>query len=596
MSEQAPAFRVGQAPSLNVPDAEREQLPVDVCIVGGGPAGLACAIRLGQLVREHNARVEASGQGEPLMPEIVLLEKGAEIGSLGLSGAVMDPRAIRELLGEHWQPEQIEGATAVSRDRVVYLKKKGTAVAFPVIPPPLNNHGKVIVSLAKLLRWLAPQAEELGVQIFTGMPAALPLYAGGEGPAARVVGVQCRDLGIDRHGKPKSNFEPGANITAKVTVLAEGPRGNIAKYLVPYLGLDQGCNAQTYATGVKEVWRLPEGAPERAGEVIHTMGYPLGRKHLGGGWIYFMRERLVSLGYVTYLDYDDPFIDPHREFQRFKLHPFVKEILTGAEIVDYGAKTIVGGGWWAVPRLSHPGVLLVGDAAGFTNTMNLKGIHYAIKSGMLAAETIYEALVADDFGAAMLGRYQQRVEASYIRHELWKARNFHQSFRRGLFWGMFKTGLHMMLGGRGWKARLPSQPDHQHYRTLEQLYGSTEREQLAAARLAEPKYDNAYTFDKVTDVYHSGTTHSEDQPPHLLVREPDICVNRCTVEYGNPCERFCPANVYEMVEDEAEPGRRRLQLNFANCVHCKTCDIKDPYAIIDWVPPEGGGGPKYTWT
>jgi electron-transferring-flavoprotein dehydrogenase len=589
-------FKPGDAPTLNKKDVERETQEADVAIVGGGPAGLATAYHLAKLIKKHNE----TAKDEEKIPEqsIFVLEKGAEVGSLGFSGAVMNPSAIKELLGEEWKPEEVPGCTEVKGDSVVYLTKGGGAWKLPVTPPTLHNHGNYVISLAQLTRWLKPKVEAEGIGIFEGMPAALPLYEG-DGRQSKVVGIQTRDQGLDKDGNPKSNFQAGMNIVAKVTVLAEGPRGNISKYLIPRLGLDEGRNPQTYATGVKEMWKLKEGSPDRTGEVIHTMGFPFagweGRKNFGGGWVYFGKDRLVSIGWVTYLDYEDPGIDPHGAFQKFKTHPFIRSILEGGEIQDYGAKTFAGGGYWAMPQLYHDGVLLVGDTAGMVNTMNLKGIHYAIKSGMLAAETIFEAIKAKDFSAKTLSKYQDRVMASYIKSDLWKSRNFHQSFqdgdimRGGLLWGMVKTGFHMVTGGRGYKARLESKPDFQHYEKLEELHGTTNVE------FEEIKFDNKYLFDKVTDIYQSGTTHPEDQPAHLLVRDTSICIDRCTKEYGNPCQRFCPAAVYEIVTDAAT-SKSRLHLNFSNCVHCKTCDVKDPYGIIDWVPPEGGGGPKYKMT
>jgi electron-transferring-flavoprotein dehydrogenase len=394
--------------------------------------------------------------------------------------------------------------------------------------------------------------------------------------------VRTGDRGLDKLGQPKGNYEPGIDIHAKVTVLGEGPRGSLTKQLVPTLGLDKDRPPQIYSTGVKELWRLPPGTL-REGRVIHTMGFPLPNDVYGGGFIYNMDQDILSVGFVVGLDYKHPDTDPHMLFQRFKTHPFVASLLQGGEVVAYGAKTIAEGGYWSMPRLYADGVLLVGESAGFLNAMRLKGIHLGMKSGMLAAETILKGLQAGDFGAATLRDYETRFEASWARDELYRVRNFRQGFGGGLLPGLMHTGFQMVSGGRGLFERRRIAPDYQHMRKRAQLDGTPAP--------AEVAFDEKLTFKKLTDVYHSGTVHEEDQPCHLRVADFDICNDRCTREYGNPCTRFCPASVYEMVE--APGGGRKLFVNFTNCVHCKTCDIMDPYQIINWVTPEGGGGPSY---
>ena len=559
---------------------------MDVLFVGAGPGNLSGALHLARLIKEHNELVaEGKREGKPLGEiEIGVIEKGAYVGAHILSGAVMDPRALRELMPDFEQ----QGApleSPVKEDYFLYLTEK-RAIRSPLTPPPLKNHGYYIVSLNRLTAWLGEKCEEAGVNIFPEFPGAEMLYD----ETDRVVGVRTGDKGIDKEGKPKGNFEPGVDIHAKVTVLGEGPRGSLTKKLSERLNLNEGREPQVYSIGIKELWELPDDRYP-AGRVTHTLGYPSDTKTYGGGWIYGMQNRILNIGYVTGLDYRDPLLDPHAEFQRYKQHPFIARLLEGAKMIRYGAKTIAAGGFYAMPQIYADGVLLVGDCAGFLNSQRLKGIHTAIKSGMLAAETIFEALLAEDYSAQQLRRYEQLVNESWIIKELRKVRNFHAGFRHGRWLGLANTALQFVTGGRSWGLfdRTSTEPGHEAMKKLADYgYQGDKIEQ----RYDGLKFDGKLTFNKVTDVYHAAVGHDEDQPVHLHVLDTNICSTRCAEEYGNPCQRFCPAAVYEMVEDGAN-GKRRLQINFSNCVHCKTCDIMDPYQIINWVTPEGGGGPDY---
>jgi electron-transferring-flavoprotein dehydrogenase len=558
---------------------------MDVVFVGAGPANLSGALHLARLIKAHNEGV-AKGQkrAKPLKEiEIGVIEKGASVGAHILSGAVMDPRALRELI-----PDFIEqGApleSQVKEDFFYYLTKR-RAIRSPLTPPPLRNHGYYIVSLNRLMSWLGEKCEEAGVNIFPEFPGAEMLYD----EMDRVVGVRTGDKGIDREGRRKPNYEPGVDLRAKVTVLGEGPRGSLTKQLAQRLNLNDGREPQVYSLGIKELWELPDDRYP-TGRVTHTLGFPSDNQTYGGGWIYGLQNRILNLGYVTGLDYRDPLLDPHAEFQRFKQHPFVARLLEGGKMIRYGAKTIAAGGWYAMPQIYADGVLLVGDCAGFLNSQRLKGIHTAIKSGMLAAETIFAALLADDFSAQQLKRYEELVESSWIMPELQNVRNFHAGFRHGRLLGLANAGLQFLTGGRAWGLfdRTTTEPGHV---ALEKLSAYDYRGDDINQRYDGLRFDGKITFNKVTDVYHAAVSHDEDQPSHLHVLDTNICATRCAEEYGNPCQRFCPAAVYEMVGDG--DGKRRLQINFSNCVHCKTCDIMDPYQIINWVTPEGGGGPDY---
>ena len=556
----------------------RPQMDADVVIVGGGSAGMACALRLAQLIDEHNAR----NPDVPLSKEnIYVLEKAREVGQHCLSGALLDPRSMRELLPGFEKEAPIEAE--VSGESVYFLTRK-SKFKFPITPPPMHDHGNYVISLNRFVKWMGTKVEEAGITVFTGFAGSELVIEDG-----RVTGVRTDDKGLDKQNHQKSNFEPGYDLHAKVTILAEGPRGSLTKQLVTLLNLDRDRNPQTYGVGVKELWEVPSGriAP---GEVIYTLGWPLTRKEYGGAWIYGGRDNIVSLGFVTGLDYHDPRLDPQRVLQEFKKHPFITGLLDGSKMIRYGAKSLPYGGWWAIPPLSGKGWMIVGDSAGFLNSQRLKGIHLAIKSGMLAAETAFDAMRTGDSGASILGQYQGRVENSWIKDELWKVRNFHQGFEHGLLAGMFHAGLQQITGGRGLHDRYRSEPGYARMKQLARLPANGGSE---AHLLGPYKGDGKLTFDKLTDLYHSGTKHEEDQPAHLVIQDTNVCEKRCIKEFGSPCQNFCPASVYEMVDDSSAPNGKRISLNPSNCVHCKTCDIMDPYQIITWVPPEGGGGPNY---
>jgi electron-transferring-flavoprotein dehydrogenase len=556
-------------------DQERETLEIDVLFVGAGPASLAGAYHLARLIKEHNAKNAAK-----LEISIAVLEKGREIGSHALSGAVVDPRALRELLPDEWKTAPWEGA--VEHEELLFLTEK-RAVSLP-IPPPLENEGNYVASLGRLLKWLAAKVEEAGVDIFTEFPASRALLEDG-----RVVGVRTADRGVSHTGEKKANYEPGVDIRSQVVVLGEGPRGTLVKQLDADLNLWDGRNPQVYAIGLKEVWDVPPGRFE-PGQVIHTLGWPLDFSTFGGGFLYGMQNDQVIVGLVVGLDYKNPLLDPHLEFQRMKTHPRIAGILEGGKMAFYGAKALPEGGWWSLPRSAGDGFLIIGDSAGFLNGERLKGIHLGMKSGMLAAETIFEALAAGGATQERLARYTDKIEASWIKEEMFPVRNFHQAFDHGLPAGMLQAGLGLVTGGRAWgvRDRVETIPGHERMVKLNTPAGQR-------MKPGKPlKADNQLVFDRLADVYHSGTGHEEDQPVHLLVADTDICIYQCAVEYANPCQRFCPAAVYEMVPDAASPTGERLQINASNCVHCKTCDIMDPYAIITWVPPEGGGGPNYS--
>jgi electron-transferring-flavoprotein dehydrogenase len=541
---------------------DREALDVDILIVGGGPAGLSAALRLAQLQ-------QAAGTSF----SIALLEKAAEPGAHLLSGAVLDPRALEELIPNFGA----KGAPLLSKvleDRVYFLTETGK-FKFPITPPPLRNHGNYVISLQQFAKWMGALAEAAGIDMFAGFAATELLMIDG-----RVAGVRTGDRGISRHGERKPNYEPGVDVRAKVTILADGVRGNLTKQLIRRSSITVGNQPQLFALGIKELWEVPAGRVP-AGTVIHTVGYPLDQREFGGAFVYALSDTRLSVGFVVGLDYQDPMFDPHIAFQQFKRHPLMTSLLNGGQMLRYGAKALPEGGWLTLPECAVDGALIVGDAAGFLNSLRLKGIHLAMKTGMLAAETAFEAVVSDDTSARRLSNFDEKIRQSWVGAELRPVQHVHQGFKYGLFGGIMFAGLQLVT--RGWWIRqaVPTKPGHLQMRRLDQ---TSHRHPMMPV-----KADRVITFDKLTNVHYSGTRHEEDQPSHLLVHT-EVCETICGQEYGHPCLRFCPASVYEIVQNGGAP---RLQINASNCVHCKTCDIMDPYQVITWVPPEGGGGPRY---
>ena len=537
----------------------------DVVIVGAGPAGLAAAIRL-----------RSSGLEQGLDPSVCIIEKGAEVGAHILSGAVIDPRALQELL-PGWKQQGAPIQTPVSDDAFWYLTAgRHYAVPAALLPAAMHNHGNYVVSLANVCRWLAQQAETLGVDIYPGFAAAEILY----GDDGAVRGIVTGDAGRDRFGEPGPGFEPGVELYARYTLLAEGCRGSLSQQLLHHFRLDRDSQPQTYALGIKELWEI-DPARHRPGRVLHTTGWPLDNDTYGGGWLYHMEDNLVSVGLITGLDYANPYLDPFAEMQCFKTHPSLRTLFAGARRVGYGARVLNEGGLQSIPALVFSGGALIGAAAGFMNVLRLKGSHTAMKSGMLAADAVLAALRAGDAAPGLLQDYPRRLERSWVCEELRRARNVRPAFARwGRVGGMVYTAVDQFL----LRGRAPW--------TLRQT--GTDRDRLAPAancrRIDYAAPDGVVSFDKSSSVYLSSTMHREDEPVHLLIRDEAQTISHNLEVYAAPEQRYCPAGVYEIVEDQAG---QRLQINAQNCLHCKACDIKDPSRNIVWTVPEGGGGPRY---
>ena len=531
----------------------RERMECDVVIVGAGPAGLAASIRLKQLQPELN---------------VIIVEKAAEVGGHILSGAVIEPRALNELLPD-WKNMDAPLHTEVTEDHFLFLTRK-RAIRLPT-PPQMNNHGNYTLSLGNLCRWMASHAEGLGVQIFPGFPARDILF----NDAGEVAGIITGDMGIGKDGTPKDSFQPGIELHAKFTLFAEGCRGHLSQELMQKFNLRKDCDPQTYGIGLKELWEI---APEKhkPGKVVHTVGWPMDSKTYGGSFIYHQENNQIAIGFVIGLDYQNPYLNPFKEFQRFKDHPSIRSLLEGGKRIAYGARALNEGGYQSIPELIFPGGAMLGCAAGFLNVPKIKGSHTAMKSGMLAAEAVAHALQE---GTSTLESYPQKLKDSWVYDELYRARNIRPGFHYGLFAGLAHAAIDtFLLRGRApWT--LHHKPDNTQLKPAAQC-----------PKITYPKPDGSITFDLLSSVYISNTNHAEDQPCHLQLKDNAVPIEKNLAIYDVPEQRYCPAGVYEIVTESDTPS---LQINAQNCLHCKTCDIKDPTQNIHWVTPEGGGGPNY---
>lgn len=533
---------------------DREVMEYDVIIVGAGPAGLSCAIRLKQLNPDLS---------------VCILEKGSEVGAHLLSGAAFEPRALNELIPD-WKKKGAPLNVPIKKDKFVFLTKTG---AFRLMTPPqMMNHGNYIISLGELGKWLGTQTEELGVEIYPGFAAAEVLYD----DAQTVCGVATGDMGIGKDGEKTDQFQPGIELHARQTVFAEGCHGSLTKTLIAKFDLRKNSDPQTYALGVKEIWEVkPENHDE--GLVMHTLGWPLDHKTYGGSFVYHAANNTVSIGFITGLDYWNTWLSPFEEMQRFKTHPSIRKILEGGRRVSYGARALVEGGFQSLPKLTFAGGLLIGDTAGFLNVPKIKGNHMAMKSGMVAAESMHAFLGANGTGECV--RYTDDLKASWMWKELYKVRNIRPGFDKGLWLGLISAAFQTV---GGW--RLPfTFHNHADHKQLKEV--------TDCPPINYPKPDGVLTFDRLTSVRLSNTMHEENQPAHLKLRDPGVPINVNMPHWAEPAQRYCPAAVYEVVEQD---GRKKFQINAQNCVHCKTCDIKDPSQNIDWTVPQGGGGPNYS--